>query len=483
MPGSQSNFPAQIQAMLQKNYLQTALQEYLIPNIQYYNVADHVPIPMAAGDTMTKTRPGLLPANPDPIDPTTLTGLDNGMTVQQWALEQYTLTIQQLQGTQDIDLLTKGQSIVDRFDHSMQTNLVQAAQSVDIYLRNCLYGGLVPSGANLTNIKEGYLAGNSFARTAQLSTDTTIAVDDITGFASLYVNGVLTNVSPSNPILATVYATAGPAAGVAVTITGVSQDVSNLSKRLFTGPGAGGKGASGVLTLLAAIGTAVVAGDTIAATDGCTILRPNAKSNYTKLAASDTFSQAQILDAVALLRNRQVPPMPDGRYLMVCDYVSMRQIFGDQDYKIATQGRFDSAFFKGAFVDNYLDVHIIQSSNAPVQLPATGGSTVTVRRPVICGADVLVDGYYDGVKDFANTGSDAASAFTDGAAMAYFREEREGTAIIVRPPIDRQSRSLSMSWISVRDAIAPTDATATSSVILTGDNARRKRAVIVEHAG
>ena len=485
MPGSQSNFPTAIQNMLQKNYLKTALEQYLAPNIQYYNMAEHKAIPMSVGDTFTMSRPGLLSANPDPIDPTTLTGLDNGMTDQQWNVEQFTLTLQQLQGTQSIDLLTKGQSIVDRFDHSMKTNIIQAGQSVDVYLRNCLFGGLVPSGANLTAVKEGYLSGNSFVRSAALSTATTLNVDDITGFASLYVNGVLTNVSPSNPIAATIYATGGPAAGVVVSVIGVAQDGGNVTARIFTaiGTSVAGRGASGVLTLAAVTGQAVTAGDSIVASDGCVILRPNAKSNYTKLTSADTFSQAQILDAVALLKNRQVPAMPDGRYVMVCDYVSMRQIFGDQDYKIATQGRFDSQFFQNAEVDNYLGVHIIQTSNAPIQLPAAGGSTVTVRRPIVCGADILVDGYYDGVRDFANMGSDATSAFTDGAAMAFFREEREGTALIVRPPIDRQSRSLTMSWVSVRDAIAPTDATATSSIIVTGDNARRKRGVVIEHAG
>jgi len=485
--GALSNFPTQIKPMLQANYLQTALQEYLIPNIKYWGIADHLAIPTNVGDTLTKTRPGLLAAQPDPVDPSAAIGLDNNMTPQQWAVEQYTLTLQMLNGTQDIDLLTKDQSIVDRFHHSMKTNLIQAAQSVDIYLRNCLFGGLVPSGLNPYGVKEGYLAGNTFvtggfgAAAGTGPFTQTINVDDITGFASLYVNGVLTNVSPSNPIA--IYQNGVNLVANNITVVGFTQDATvGTSKRIFNGPGNGGRGVSGTLSLSGPVTFTTALNDVITAVDAATILRPNGKTSYKNLTASDTFGQAQLLDAVALLRNRQVPPMADGRYVLIGDFVTMRQIFGDQDYKIATQGRFDSPFFKGAFVDEYLDMHIIQSSNAPVQLAATGGSSVTVRRPIICGKDVLVDGYYSGVSDFAETGTDG-DGFADGIMMSHIRQEQSGTVAVVRPPLDRLSKTLSMSWMSIRDAIAPTDSTATPNIVLTGDNARRKRAVVVEHAG
>ena len=488
MPGPLSNFPTKIIPMLQQNYLQKAIQEFLVPNIKYFNIAEHLAIPTNVGDTLTKTRPGLLAANPDPVDPSAAVGLDNAMTPQQWAVEQYTLTLQMLNGTQDIDLLTKDQSIVDRFHHSMRANLTQAAQSVDIYLRNCLYGGIVPSGTNAYNLKEGYMAGNTFctggAGTASGGGPYTITinVDDITGFASLYVNGVLTNVSGGNTL--GVFQNGINLGANGITVTAFTQDASGgTSKRLFQGPTSnGGKGASGTLTLSSAAVFTIALNDVITSVDAATILRPNGKTSYKNLTASDTFTQSQLLDAVALLRNRQVPPMADGRYVLIGDYVTMRQIFADQDYKIATQGRFDSPFFKGAFVDEYLDVHIVQTSNAPVQLAATNGSAVTVRRPIICGKDVLVDGYYEGVSDFADTGTNG-DAFADGIMMSHIRQEQQGTVAIVRPPLDRLSKSLSMSWMSIRDAIAPTDSTATPQIIVTGDNARRKRAVIVEHAG
>ena len=251
-----------------------------------------------------------------------------------------------------------------------------------------LFGGLVPTGANQTSaIKEGYLAGNTYANAASAGVST-LAVDDVaTGFTTSLVNGVLTNVSAAAPISFYVNGVVA-----AVNVTGVTIDVVNKSKRAFIGttaPGisqtgnwVGGQGVSGVLTLSGNLTCNQY--DVITAADAPAIFRPNGKTSYQKLAASDTLGQAQILDAVAYLRNAQVPAFEDGNYLMICDYVSMRQLFGDNDFKIAFQGLGQSSVFKNAKFSEYLGVHIIQSSNAPVQPANTSGSYSV--RPSRCGA-------------------------------------------------------------------------------------------------
>ena len=56
MPGPLSNFPTKIIPMLQQNYLQKAIQEFLVPNIKYFNIAEHLAIPTNVGDTTNKRR-------------------------------------------------------------------------------------------------------------------------------------------------------------------------------------------------------------------------------------------------------------------------------------------------------------------------------------------------------------------------------------------------------------------------------------------
>ncbi len=481
MPGPVSNFPLPIQAALQQNFLQRAFQEYLYPNLCYWNVAEHIRVPNHIGDTLTLTRPGLLPARPDPVDPAGATGLDNGITPRQWNLEQYTLTLQLFNDAQDIDLMTMPQMMVTRFLHSVKTNNIAAGQSVDIYARNALFGGLVPSGANIYGLKEGYLSGNTWVTAAAAAAATTVLVDDVTAFGTVVVNGVPTAVSATNPLSFFVNGVANTA-----NIIGVTPDnATNSTKRIFTTAtgSTGGRGMSGSLTLAAGgLNVAAVVGDVIVASDAAFIVRPNAKTSYKNLASSDTMGQAQILDAVAALRNQQVPTFADGTYLIICDYVSMRQLYGDQDFKIASQGLAQSSLFKDAVLDKYLGVTFMHSSNAPVQAAATGGSTVTVRRPIVCGADCLIDGEAQIVDTFGGLPSDASSAPTTGFHMSYIEADR-GIAVVLRPPLDRLSRNMSIGWQSIRDFVVPTDLTATSGIILTGSNARRKRAVVIEHAG
>src|ERR1700734_3921434 len=82
-----SQFPAEIQDELQQGYLERAYQPGLDPNEVYYMICDVLPIPAHTGDILTRTKPGLLSSNEDPIDPATASGLQNGMTNEQYSNE------------------------------------------------------------------------------------------------------------------------------------------------------------------------------------------------------------------------------------------------------------------------------------------------------------------------------------------------------------------------------------------------------------
>ena len=92
-------------------------------------------------------------------------------------------------------------------------------------------------------------------------------------------------------------------------------------------------------------------------------------------------------------------------------------------------------------------------------------------------------GHFEGIEDFGGLGRSASAAYADGAQMSYIETTPLGIAYVVRPPLDRLGRFCSAAWQAIGDAIAPTDLTANSNIVLTGNNARRKRAAVIEHAG
>ena len=316
-----SNFPPVLQPLIQQGWLDHAVTQALRSRLAYRQVADREGVMTGIGESVTKTRMGLLPSATTPINVTavnplsgTAAKLDSGLTPVVQGIEQYTLAMNEYGSTLDLNVKTSQVGITNRFIQNAKAQAEQAARTMDELARNALFNA--------------YLGGNTFVRTAA-SSSTSLAVDDVRGFLTVPVNGVQMTVSASTPLPIVI-------AGAAASVVGVAVDGTNASITLGGLNGQPGlAGMSGVLTLASAVTAA--AGSAVQSTIAPTILRPNARSGYGQLLASDVLTMAIFLDAVATLRSNNVPDV-GGLYNAYVDPISARQLFADPDFKQLVEG-------------------------------------------------------------------------------------------------------------------------------------------------
>jgi N4-gp56 family major capsid protein len=436
------NFPPALQPIIQQGFLEREFQQALRSRLGYRAVADREEIAVGIGETLTKTRAGLKPSVTTPLAPATNTNLDNGLTPTSWGVEQYTLTLNFYAATADLNMVTSRVGIASQFLQNAYTNGEQAARSLDELSRNALFNA--------------YFGGNTRVMTALTSAGPTIAVDDIRGFQTGFVNGLQVPVSASNPLAVTVGADI-------YTLVGATADATNVS----TAP----NGISGLLTFSSNVSVSDGAAySSVQAATASAILRPAGRTNTSLIQANDSLTMGNLLDAVATLRKNAVPEI-DGVYNCYLDPVSARQLFADPDFKTLFTGATSSnAVFHDGMVNDFLGLRFIPTTEAFVQThPTIAG--LNVRRPIICGQGALIEG------DFAGIGAD------DVAPKDSIVTIVDSVAMVTREPIDRLQQIIAQSWYWIGGFCAPSDTTTTPLTIPTATNASYKRAVMVEHAG
>jgi hypothetical protein len=450
-----NTLPANLAAQLQSGFLEREFEEGLDSVLAYRREALRETIPNRIGETITRTRTGRKTPKTTALNPASNTALDNGITPSDATLEQYMFSMLQYGDATDVDLLSDQAAIANNLIRVARNNGVQAAQSMERIARGKLFSA--------------YLGGNTRVRTdLGASTTTTAHVDDIRGFTSVLVNGVVTPVSGSNT-LSVVETSISSGVNQTLTVTGYSADGTNNSEA----PG----GISGVLTFNAA--TMPVNGDALIASNAPKIIRPYGHYTTAQLAGSDTFTFGIVQDGEAYLRDNGVPPMDDGTFHVILDNSTMRQLWSDQDFKVLYAGRYQSQEYKTADIISILGLTFIPTTETYVQAPSTASTgaaavTVTVRRPIIIGAEHMIQGDFEGLEHWLARQN--VNAIADVVLV-------NGVAHVFRPPLDRLQQFMSLAWSWIGDFAVPSDATATTSIIPTASNALYKRAVCLETAG
>src|ERR1700733_16328152 len=184
------NFPAALQPIIQQGFLEREFEQALVSRLGYRACAEREEIAVGIGETLTKTRAGLKPTVTVPLVPSTNTNFDNGLTPGNWGVEQYTITINHYAATTDLNMVTSRVGIASQFLQNAYVNGEQAARSLDELARNALFNN--------------YFGGNTRVRITLGSPAAAVAVDDIRGFQSAFVNGVQQPVGASNPVTVTV---------------------------------------------------------------------------------------------------------------------------------------------------------------------------------------------------------------------------------------------------------------------------------------
>lgn len=437
-----TNFPVALQPIIQQGFLEREFEMALSSRLGYRACADREEIAVGIGETLTKTRAGLKPAVTSPLDPSSNTNLDNGLTPTVWGVEQYTITMNHYAATTDLNMVTSRVGLASQFMQNAYTNGEQAARSLDELARNALFAA--------------YLGGNTRVRTSLGSPNPTVAVDDIRGFQNVFVNGVQRAVSNSSQLSVTVGTNVYSAVSCAADATNVS-----------TTPG----GVSGTITFSGNISVADGAsGTSVVAANASSIIRPSQRTNTQQLTAADTLTMGCLLDAVAKLRLNAVPEI-DGAYNCYLDPVSARQLFADADFRQLFQGATSAnQVFRRGMVNDFLGLRFIPTTETYVQAHPTTPSLL-VRRPIICGTGALIEGDFAGMATSEVAPTDSIVTVVNGVAM------------VTREAIDRLQQIIAQSWYWIGGFCAPSDTTTTPNTVPTATNAAYKRAVVVEHVG
>ncbi|NMM21836.1 MAG: DUF4043 domain-containing protein [Rhodoferax sp.] len=448
------NMPASLQNAIQSGFLEREFGEGLQSAIGYRAVADREPVAIGVGETVTKTRAGLKAPVTTPLLASGNTNLDNGITPSSQTIEQYTLGIDQYGDSIDLNIVTSQVGIDNQFLLNARTNGIQARQSLDRLARNALFAA--------------YQGGNTRVRVTLGAPAATVAVDDVRGFETVLGTGASAGkfVSVSGTFTAPVLM------GLNVyTLIGTARDGSNVS----TSPG----GYSGTLTFSGNVTVADATALNIASHANCPVLvRPNGKwkggsalgiaTSTASLASTDILTLSAIEDAIAQLRNNT--GMQNEMFNLYLDNVSMRQLFSDGDFKLMYQGQYGAQTIQAGKVFQLMGANFIPTTEALTQVHPTN-SALTVRRPILCAPGSLVEGDFAGMTQKAKeiTGGNSEITVVDDVTQ------------VVRGPIDRLQQIVAQSWFWIGGFVAPTDATANSSIIPTAGSQYLKRSVVIEH--
>lgn len=434
-----NNIPASLQAAIQAGFLETEFRHGLNSALGYRKVADREPIAINVGETITKTRAGLKAPVTTPLLASGNTNLDNGLTPNPSTIEQYTLGMNMYADSIDLNVVTSQVGIANQFLLNSRINGTQARQSLDRIARNALFSA--------------YLGGQTSVRVTLGAPGTALSVDNVAGFLTVLVNGVMVPVSATNSVSVLVGATS-------YTLVGAAADAVNASVT----PG----GVSGVLTFSSNVTVAngTVPNQVLHA-NAPVLRRPSGVTSSLSLTSSNLLTLSVIEDTVAQIRNNTAYM---GMIDCLLDNVSMRQLFADPDFKQIYQGQYGSKPANEWRQGQVFDLFGVQFTPTTEALTQVNGS-VTIRRPILAIPGALVEGDFAGMTDKAKDmgGVNADVSMIDDVIQ------------ITRGPMDRLQQIIAQSWFWIGGFVAPTDVTANSNIIPTAGAQYLKRAGVIEH--
>jgi hypothetical protein len=444
-----ANLPAALQDVIQQNMLETAFKKPLEAKLGYRSIADQENFPAAIGESITKTRTGLLPAITTPLPPAANSDITSGLTPQNWATEQYTLAINQYSANQMLNVRTSRVAIADIFLRNAFTLGKQAAFSVDTLAYNSLFGA--------------YIGGNTVVRTTLSAAGTAVSVNDIRGFRTTFNSeGQPVPVSSTYSVNATVgsdvYACVGAVAdstNVSVTPGGISGVLTFATSVSIADGTAGQAVVSAVAPLMVRpFSTAGV----MAATTGA--ISPSGDQNNGKI------TMEMLLYGRATLADNGVEGVMGGAYRYFCSPMQAMGLFQDPAFQMLYRGQPNSAAFRRGVVQDILGIDLIETN---LNISQAYSGVGTVQRGILCGQGALIEGTF--TDEAYKAGDDA-----DDDMITVV----DGIAHIVREPLDALRQVVTQTWSYIGGFVVPTDMTTNPSTVPTASNARYKRAVMIE---
>lgn len=448
-----NNLPASIQSVIQLGYLEHQFGLPLKAKLGFRAIADRELFMANIGESITKTRTGLLPAVTTAMSPAANSDITSGLTPQNYSVEQYILSIAQYAANMQLNIATARVAIDNLFLRNGYALGEQAFRSIDTLAQQTLFNT--------------YLGGNTRVRTTLGGAGVTINVDDVRGFQqTLNSAGQVVPVSVSNPVNVTVGADV-------YSLTGFTIDGSNVS----TTPG----GTSGTLTFSTSVtvldGTALNA---VVSAVAPYVIRPYASSGHVMAATTAAISAStdnnnaklnmdMILNAKATMSANGVPVVDStGMYHLYIDPIQATGLYSDPAFQQFFRGQVTTEEYRQGVIAEMLGVRLQETNLNPVQTLASVG---TVRRGILVGQGALVEGV------FTNEGYRDSLDGEDKDAMITIVDD---IAHVTREPLDALKQVVTQTWSYMGGFVVPSDTTANPSTIPTANNSAFKRGVMLE---
>lgn len=141
-----NNLPAALQSTIQMGFLEHRFGLPLKAKLGFRSIADREPFTANVGETITKTRTGLLPAITTPMAPAANSDITSGLTPQNYSVEQYILAINPYGANMMLNIVTQKVAIADFFLRNAYALGEQAFRSVDTLAQQALFNAYMEIG-------------------------------------------------------------------------------------------------------------------------------------------------------------------------------------------------------------------------------------------------------------------------------------------------------------------------------------------------
>lgn len=456
------NFPPQVQNLIQQNVLEREFHDSLFPAMLYRAEAMDEEWAANIGERHIFTRAGLMPVKTAPLTP----GQDPTPTT--YETEQWVAEASQHGDRVDTNMATNYVTLASLFMRDSQTLGLNAGQTLNRLARNPLY--------------LNYLGGETNALAAAAGAATSVTVASISGFTEVLVNGRLEAVSSANPLAVTF--PGGTEAGNPNAIVGAIPDNTNFPF------------GTGTLLFQSPLTTGIAIRDVILAASATVRQRVGGADSIDGITSANIVTLNDIIAAASRLRAQNVPTHGDGHYHVHLTPQAEQQLFTDNHWQRMQQSLPDNAPYRELMIGEFVGCYFYRNTENPnvdtvsntqavgtfaISAPEIGadlvnenGTGVTINRILVTGGGALYERYL-------NEGKYLTQAGTTGK-IGNFNIVNGGVSVtteriryILRAPLDVLQQVVTQAWSWSGDFPVPSDG-------LSGDAARFKRAIVIEHS-
>jgi hypothetical protein len=458
---SLQGFAPEIAALIQDNTLEREFNDALFPNLLYRMEARPETWPANIGETSIFTRTGLMGVDTTPLVP----GSDP--LPGTYPVEQWSATAAQHGNGLDTHLPTSHVSLASTFLRDAKQLGLNAGQTMNRLARDPLY--------------RAYLSGDTVAIAAAGVAALSLVVASLNGWTQLLSGGAVVPVSAANPI------------GISFSGAEPDNDVVSatpLDPAAPLGPG--------IVTLASALTVGVALREGLQSEFRPTILRSGGGATIDAFTGAEILTLQDVINAVAELRDAEVPTFADGLYHVHLTPQGEAQLFADNAFQRVNQSLPDDLRYRHLIIGDLVGARFYRNTENPklanvgdlVDTSGGGGTAavapnigaevrnqigIQVRRAMVLGAGAIYEKFIP-----------EASAYVSEAGVqgkiGNFAVNNNGVSIntervryILRSPQDRLQQIVAQTWSWSGDFPIPSDG-------VTGGAATFKRAVVIEHS-